>query len=417
MNCYKYLISFLLLIIVNNVSGMRQQTVVSNMRTFIRDLNTNLKVIPPLGKTTAPAFIITVTRRSSGKTKKIQREKLDKILNCLSILCAGEDFINTHTDQLPSSIMPVPALKKTLKKSIKKIYEANHIKKYAKIVIFNEMFFSQEEPLSFSEKESIELALKDLSKKDSRLFLCPNFLFLENMKTISKEDMQKIIQKTVDSIKNESMQIGYSYSSMIIPKITNAMEQLRIKNNFDVIPLINKSVCINNDVTLIEYLKSTYFQESDNDLIDTSKNCWYLFGNGKDHCITANALSKFLLKNMSFEICFDLANGIRKKKNKASKLHILQSNWIDSTGYQNQNNLVENKLIIHVDPIVTLDNVKHNELKKFGNTLSKKTFDSKTEHLTEKIAEFIINLESSENRAVEDNVIVVVYKIDSSFKR
>lgn len=406
---YKCFILFLILSTINDIFCMMPKTVVSNMRTFLANLNTNLNIIPPPRKTTAPAFIITVTRLSSRKTTKIRQEELDNILNCLSNLCTGEDFINTHAGQLPSSITGVLPLEKNLKPFIRKIHSDNLIKNYAKIIIFNEMFFSQEEPLNFLEKESIELALNDLSKKDRFLLLCPNFLFLEKVKPTLREEMKEVIQKTIDSIKNESMQIDDSCILRFLQKIANARSSTDA--SFNITPLINKSLCIHNGVTLMEYMKSTYFQESDNDLIDTSKNCWYFFGNGEDRLVRNNKLSQFLLRNISFEICFDLANGIRKKQKKDSKLHILQSNWIDSTDYQNQNNLVENKLIIHVDPTVTLDNVRRNELKKFGNTLSKKTFDSKTEHLTEKISEFKINMSSS------DTVIVVVYKIDMNFKR
>ncbi|MBE6447615.1 MAG: hypothetical protein E7015_04010 [Alphaproteobacteria bacterium] len=153
-------------------------------------------------------------------------------------------------------------------------------------------------------------------------------------------------------------------------------------------------------------MKSTYFQESDSDLVDTSKNCWYLFGDGDDHLVCDNELSQFLLANMSFEICFDLANGIRKKQNKNSKLlHILQSNWIDSTDYQNQTNLVDNRLIIHVDPVVTVGNFECNEIRKFGNTLSKQKFDLGAEHLTKKISEFKITVSGS------DEIIFVVYEM------
>jgi hypothetical protein len=409
-NVMRYIV-FLLLISFGDIFCV-QPTVSSNMRTFIRTLNAKLKIVPLPRQTSSPIFIITVTRISNGKTPKIHQEKLDKILDELSILCNGTRFVNTHVGALPHG-MPVPALSPADIRSIQKIHNDNSMGNCAKIIIFNEMFFSQLVPLQFAEKQAIEMILKDVSNNNPRLLLCPNFLFLDNIRNVAKVNMQEIFNKTVDSINNGSMQIDGASHRGIRAKIRNMNTNLTgLIAAYNITPLINESICIHNGNVLTKYLKSTYFQEADNDLIDTSKECWYLFGNGVDSRVTNNELSKFLHSNVSFEICFDLANGIRIASRNTSKLHIIQSNWIDATEYQNQNNLQINKLIIHVDPIATLDNVNKNEIKKFGNTLSRKTFDTKGEHLTEKVAEVTIELGDP-----DDRVVATIYKLSDTFKR
>jgi hypothetical protein len=94
-------------------------------------------------------------------------------------------------------------------------------------------------------------------------------------------------------------------------------------------------------------------------------------GTGSDRIETGrerNSLAKFLNSNISSEICFDLANGIRKTNHSAtSKMHIIQSNCIDTIMYENQENLQSSKLIVHVDPVMVPEN---QTIHKYNNVLS-----------------------------------------------
>jgi hypothetical protein len=130
-------------------------------------------------------------------------------------------------------------------------------------------------------------------------------------------------------------------------------------------------MAIHNGLILTRYRKSTYFQESDATLAHNA-NCWYIFGTSQDIIEPGqarNRLAVFLRKRISSEICFDLALGIRKNNpSSTSQIHIIQSNYIDATMYENQNNLQNSKLMIHVDPETILRN---QTIHKYNNILSK----------------------------------------------
>ena len=378
--------------LTNSVSATNtaETNVASKLKRFITGIN---EVLNPQDNTRM--FVITVTRISKYKTKRIKQNELEDVVNVISNLCIRKDFTRNSTSGT--------VVGADLKTQIRKIHkDYNNMENCTKIVVFNEMFFAQEEPLSSSDKEVIESALYSLSKADKLLLLCPNFLFLEKPKTVSKADMNLIANNHKTFLSEGKMRIDERCNAAFAEKIKNTLSSTKV--SFDITPLINKSICIHNGTTLIEYMKSTYCRESDSNLIDASKDCWYFFGNGDDQLVKNNELSQFLLANMSFEICFDLANEIRKKRNKDSKLHILQSNWIDSTCYQCQKNLVENRLIIHVDPVVTVGNFECDVVRKFGNTLSKQKFKLE-EHLIKKISKFKIKASDS------DEIMFVVYEM------
>jgi hypothetical protein len=137
----------------------------------------------------------------------------------------------------------------------------------------------------------------------------------------------------------------YDYSSN---RINSTSIMLPINNPSEVI--YNVTYSINNGHILTEYKKRAYFQEDDDNIGLTKaadfKKSIYCFGTGSDHGVTlVSATSSHtdvqnaLLKNVSLEICFDLANGVRHtngwnnaEQNKQSSLLILQSNSIDPVG-------------------------------------------------------------------------------------
>jgi len=212
----------LIAVVTMHANTVSASNITEKLQQFINDLNTELNATDK-----NRMFVITVTRLSSGKTPKIQQEELDNVLNCLSILCTKEDFINILRGDLSSGAADIPPVKNDLKTQIRQIHTDHNMKNCAKIIIFNEMFFAQEKPLSSSEQESIELSLHDLSKKDPSILLCPNFLFLEKAKTVSKTEMDLIANNCEIFSNSGSMQVDEGYDKVFAKKITNTFRVLK----------------------------------------------------------------------------------------------------------------------------------------------------------------------------------------------
>lgn len=138
----------------------------------------------------------------------------------------------------------------------------------------------------------------------------------------------------------------------------------RIQSNSFMLPLINPKFIIKNatqsiydEQILTEYLKTAYFYENNGEIGITTYNglgtAIFGFGDGHDIALPILATTNqkkysevqdALLKNISVEICYDLANGVRHSNgwnNKDTQSHflILQSNIIDPIGriYSNNN--------------------------------------------------------------------------------
>ena len=97
--------------------------------------------------------------------------------------------------------------------------------------------------------------------------------------------------------------------------------------------LINETLGINDSTIVTKYKKSSYWNESN----DSIRNgCLYEFGTGLDVGVDGYTdLCNAMLNNISIDICFDLACGIRANSNHwtnlghPSRLHIVQSNSVD----------------------------------------------------------------------------------------
>lgn len=113
-----------------------------------------------------------------------------------------------------------------------------------------------------------------------------------------------------------------------------------------------------------QYLKSSYYHEWDMGL---KSGHAYVFGDGEDHIYNFNQqqnkeLATSIIREISTEICFDLACGVRKNNNWSSfigdellgfesSLHIIQSRYINPK--QSLMNLPKNSIIIHAAPALS----------------------------------------------------------------
>lgn len=138
--------------------------------------------------------------------------------------------------------------------------------------------------------------------------------------------------------------------------------------------LLNETFCIRNNQELTRYKKSSYFKEAD--AVLKQRQIFYDHGDNKDHVVTTNPLSNFLVENISSQICWDLNLNTRNSnattpwiENTAnhSIIHIVQSNCIDPASYRNANNLPKDKLVIHADAILN----NSSSFKKLKDTIIK----------------------------------------------
>jgi hypothetical protein len=123
------------------------------------------------------------------------------------------------------------------------------------------------------------------------------------------------------------------------------------------------SLMVYNGNILTKYKKRSYFNECNASI--TGRGI-YDFGDGFDH-VNQNltginiAIANNMAHNISTEICFDLAKGVRVGNNwtntpplvvhfRQSTLHLIQSNMIIPTAYGNLNRLPADQMIIHADP-------------------------------------------------------------------
>jgi len=388
----------LFIVVTTLTNSILATTTTDKLKSFITGINNELAT-----RNNKRMFVITVTRHTIGKAQTITTEQFDCIFNAISYICSGKGFAGGHVSELPRSMEAISLDPSDMVYA----HSTNKIEESAAILIFNEMFFSQYRPLTADEMNSITTQLIEFSKGNKNVVIYPNFLFLGKEAEINKDVMRDFIAKTVASISDLSMQINPAYAFHVKKKLYDANSAVSSMIGTTTIePMYNKTICIHDGQILLEYLKSTYFQESDADFANESKNCWYLFGDGNiTKCVPSSELATFLGDNVSLEICFDLANGIAMKHNIGSSIHILQSNWIDPTNYLNQTKLLKDRLIIHCDTTVT-NNKDNVELCKSGNILFRSEFDMKYQSLTNKVDEFKINI------GINDNIVIRIYTME-----
>lgn len=238
-----------------------------------------------------------------------------------------------------------------------------------KIIVFNEYFFKKD-PLENTKFQEF----LDIIKETSRQPKCKNAIFYVNFlykdeTPISEWSMAEQIDVILK--KKESFVLDKDF---MVTDTQNVLER-NLQNNVKGI-FRNITFAINNGKTITEYKKRTYCREWD---FGIANNYIYDFGDGYDYACTYDIYGENIngsntLRNITTEICFDLAKGVRKENSwtngpdmTASTLHIIQSNIINVDENVTKENLPRNKLIVHVDPsygkgnlfYITQDGNKH----------------------------------------------------------
>ena len=339
-----------------------------------------------------PIYLITVTRQEAGE---ISDEDWTIVKNVLTDLC--------NDNPLPGPNIPNSMLGMTTN-----LDQLNEMKNKCKLVVFSEYFF------------------KKITNSGTLTIIAPNIGNInDGLVPLRKEDdcENKYIPQLA-GISTHCLKTIF-YPNFLYFRSFNAPADDEIKRIYDAKPRMNSSsqnrlMCNpNNEIRFVvanitisifdgrlitEYKKSSYFREAD-DFIEINKikpffrpieiNRYagiYDFGDGSDKIsssfaqpniqrgsnIDVTTLRDVLLKNISTEICFDLAQKVRNSNgwsntdDSQAQLHILQSNSIDPIGrtYENENlnNLPRNRLILHSDAAFDTDAYAGSRLFKINET-------------------------------------------------
>lgn len=227
------------------------------------------------------------------------------------------------------------------------------------LVIFNEMFFSKDRPLSSDEFTAKEVALRGLTRRHRNVLVHANFLFegLHSFDSpaeyeafmIEQERRVNLLSARTGKQIFESGRYAEGYKEY-------ATQFLGYRSPLNI--LKNQSYVFWNGHPVISYLKSSYMREAEH-LLTAGK--FYELGTGEDVIPPAladlsaeMAVAKILRENLSTEICYDLEIGVRKKLDSypiGGKVHIVISNTLPLAQYGRAENLPDHiPLIIHVDP-------------------------------------------------------------------
>lgn len=243
-----------------------------------------------------------------------------------------------------------------------------------KIVAFNETFFSKS-TLTKNEVDKIrELFFKFV--EDEKLIVYLNFLYQDNIK-ISKEEMDRICEAI-----NDDTQFDYKTLNIIKwpktnfcrfgskPPLEDAFENRRLTDEYRQLlirynpgpqgkypSIFNRTIAWYQNCQLCHYDKSSYFLECpDNSISSIGTFKVYYMGAGQDKIDCDGRVAKLadvVVNNISSEICFDIALGIRKSnkwtnKQQPSRLHIFVSN---TSAANNSDNFPQDIVTACVDPL------------------------------------------------------------------
>lgn len=367
------------------------------------DAKTELRTALGQKPNSGPLSIITVTRSPVdpiGTTELISHNEFEQVLKLLYPLCSGNHapvYREMPFPNIPflSSIPLVDRFRSLLWKDCwnalrvpmnlaqnaqlpvrhEHIYVVNNFcddykyfhDKYlhdaCNIVVFNEMFFSQGNPLTFDQKDFINEKILMLSKSSRCSLFYPNFLYTENRNLSGANilaSFNTMNGHVWNSVTNSNGIMNITRSPLCVNDCEYELKTTRriladaTMHNQQF--LVNETYGINAGSIVTTYRKATYWNES-NDTIATG--ALYDFGTGLDQTVGVNdTLSKAMRTNISTEICFDLANGIRSKNHwdnglGQSRLHLLQSNCIDPFDTSgNINNLPIDVPIIYSDSYI-----------------------------------------------------------------
>lgn len=269
-----------------------------------------------------------------------------------------------------------------IRQGIGRYFVGNDMRAACKLVVFNEMFFSQLGPLDTDQKNFIEGKLFDLSRSSLNTIFYPNFLYTED-RDVSGSTVHGDLVRMGMSAGRDGLAaitnvfpaaggvVAFNTPSMFFHNAKRSLKGCALEVSRNRIPddgsivkwkyLVNETHAISGGSVLTRYKKVGYFKESDGTI---EKGALYDSGSGHDEAVLvgAHALRDKLLRNISVDICLDLPIGVRKAKANHwanpgdvplgdSRLHLVQSNSVDPF-YRpaNRRNLpTTDRGILHVD--------------------------------------------------------------------
>jgi hypothetical protein len=222
----------------------------------------------------------------------------------------NESNKGTSTTQ---DVKPIFSITKTDDFSLEELKEA-----FA-LIAFNEYFFG-ETPCP---RETAENYSKNFSKINRCLWAC-NFL------TYCNTNNEQADKDIIKFYKNEKKEVNSSLLNKINSEEVPQKKEKMIENTLKSALETNKTLMTENKTfyalssnIVSSYNKSSYFCECDSFL--TSKKVFYHFGDEKDHPVDAEGA---IAKNISTEICMDVALGLRTGDVEPVNLHLIQSNTL-----------------------------------------------------------------------------------------
>ncbi len=329
---------------------------------FRRELNGEFHL--PLN-TDICTLVVTRTPTQVGPLSQISRCEFENLLGLLCAAC-GAPETSTHFDEcalldkdVNGDLIKLSKVEErsiaTAKQQISRYFADNRLWNVSKLVIFNEMFFSQIRPLEDHQRKFIEENLFALSNGSPYAILYPNFLYTEQRK-VSGEDINSAILKMQNSINSGTMVIA---PNSLKRCATMAGSVPNNESIFKHMFLINETHSINRGRILTRCKKHGYFHESD---LSVSMGVLYDSGIGCDEPQGEHSsLQDILLRNITTDIYLDLNLGTRIRNKMFwcntgvtypcdSRLHIVQSNSIDPFyNPRNAANLPKQRGILHAD--------------------------------------------------------------------
>ena len=309
------------------------------------------------------AVLINVTRspRNLVKTPLISHDEFQCLLEILYPAISGSFFPrDEYIEDVALSNAPKAVVsydnKLAVFRSLLKLFDYfcdRELHDFSKIVIFNEMFFSQEQALNYKQFCFLLRHLKNLSRLSPNSIIFSNFLYTFRSRRrdylLSIERFYKMRLKTHLGI------MAFSGGDVLGECEYNFYHKLYSNRRIDF--LSNKTIAINNGRSIMSYCKGSYFQEDDDAIRDGAV---YVFGNGdwvspdiQDVLITNK--QSCIYRNISIQVCFDLDREIgnfdfilNRGRYVSSRLHIIQANSIDPF-VTNIQKLPLNRGIVHVD--------------------------------------------------------------------
>jgi hypothetical protein len=358
-------------------------------------------------------FVVTVTRTpvaSSAPAPLISHNEFEQVLKllyastvdagcCLKRWWHGSDAavsptysrdgvsLNQVIDN-PLDIRGIQAIQRSsicsAAQDIGRYFIGNKMSGACKLVVFNEMFFSQLEPLDTDQKNFIERKLFDLSTSSSNAIFYPNFLYTETRHVTGTDvygDLLRMGRNTrgglavIDTV-IPGLTAGIVAAvnpSMIFSNTRRALRgcatviQAAVPNNATHIDweyLTNETYAIHDGVILTKNRKVGYFVESD---AAVQRGVLYSSGSGHDESVVlgVHPLRDKLLRNVTIDLCLDLNLGIRRNSAnhwtnpvpvgvrvgaRDSSLHFVQSNSINPFyDVTNRENLPKETGVVHAD--------------------------------------------------------------------